>query len=266
MNKEIQYDGKKIVYRSLGKGQPVFLVHGFGETGEVWNHQAEKLKNECRLIIPDLPGTGNSEMVEDMSMEGLAEALHAIVHEESIDRCIMIGHSMGGYITLAFAEKYWNHLDAYGLFHSSAFPDSEEKKATRRKGIEFIRQHGAFAFLQTSSPNLFAPDTKENNPLLIERFIDSLSNFSPAALVSYYEAMMQRPDRTAVLKNNKLPVFFALGKYDTAIPLEDGLKLCHMPEKAYIHIFHQSGHMGMLEEPDKAYTILSHFLREIRTI
>ena len=263
MNKEIQYEGKKIMYRLLGKGRPVMLVHGFGETGDVWQYQAELLANEFLLIIPDLPGSGGSAMVTDMSMEGLAEVLHSIIHEENIDRCIMIGHSMGGYITLAFAEKYWNHLVAFGLFHSSAFADTEEKKATRRKGIEFIRQHGAFEFLKTSTPNLFSGITKENNKELIDRFIGSLSNFSAPSLVSYYESMMQRPDRTKVLKNSGLPVLFTMGKYDNAIPLDDGLKQCHIPEKSYIHILHQSGHMGMLEEPARACRLLGQFLNEI---
>ena len=174
----------------------------------------------------------------------------------------LIGHSMGGYITLAFASRYPDYLSAIGLFHSSAFADSEDKKETRKKGIEFIRAHGAFEFLKNSTPNLFAPLSKDEKPKLIDGFLRSLSNFSSRSLVSYYEAMMQRPDRTELLKTTQLPVLFVMGEYDNAVPLQDGLKQAHMPEKSYIHILHQSGHMGMFEEPENSNHILKQFLSE----
>ncbi|MGB5030268.1 MAG: alpha/beta hydrolase [Chitinophagaceae bacterium] len=263
MNKEIQITGKKIFYRVTGEGNPVMLVHGFGEDGTVWNNQVDFLKDKFRIIIPDLPGSGKSELIENSSLEVMAEVLHQIIHEEDIDHCVMIGHSMGGYITLAFAEMYWNHLTAFGLFHSSAYADSKEKITTRQKGIEFINEHGAFAFLKTATPNLFSPLTKAENPGLIDKQINSLDNFSPAALVSYYEAMISRPDRTAILLQATVPVLFIIGKYDNAVPPEDSLQQCHLPEKSYIHMLNRSGHMGMLEEPQQSNQILEKFLLDI---
>ena len=262
MEKEILYENKKIFYRSTGIGKPVMLVHGFGEDGNVWKNQVEYLKNKYNLIVPDLPGSGKSEMISDMSMEGIAEVLHSIIHEENIDKCTVIGHSMGGYITLALVEHYWNHVNAFALFHSSAFPDTDEKKETRKKGIEFIKQHGALEFLKTSTPNLFSPNTKSQTPNLINDFISTLANFSADALVSYYNAMMKRPDRTAVLKNTENPVLFIAGEHDIAVPLNDVLKQCHLPEKSYFHVLKKSGHMGMMEEPEKANQILEEFLNE----
>ena len=283
MNKFLLYQNKKIFYRITGTGKPVIFIHGFGEDGEVWNNQIKphqtppreglpsaqtqlisnsSLDGKFKFIIPDLPGSGQSEMIEDMSMEGMAEVIHSIIHQENIESCAAIGHSMGGYITLAFAEKYWNHLTAFGLFHSSAFADSEEKKATRRKGIDFINQHGAFEFLKTATPNLFSQQTKDERPDLIDKQMAVAHNFSPAALVSYYEAMVKRPDRTNILQKATVPVLFIMGKYDNAIPLEDGLKQCHLPEKSYIHVLQKSGHMGMLEEADRSNRILEEFLLE----
>lgn len=260
MTKSFFYQNKKIVYRVFGTGMPVILVHGFGEDGTVWDQQAEYLKKNFKVIIPDLPGSGQSELIDDMSIEGMAEVIHSIIHEEDIDACPVIGHSMGGYITLALVEKYYNHVSAFGLFHSSAFADSEEKIATRRKGIAFIKEHGGFEFLKTATPNLFSATTKDERPELIDEQIASLSSFSGAALVFYYEAMIQRPDRTNILKEATVPVLFAMGKYDNAIPLADGLKQCHLPEKSYIHILQQSGHMGMLEETEKTNLLLEKFL------
>jgi pimeloyl-ACP methyl ester carboxylesterase len=260
VEKIILYQNKKILYRKSGSGDPVMFVHGFGEDGTVWNDQVEFLKNKYQIITPDLPGSGRSEMINEMSMEGIAEVLHSIIHEENISTCTVIGHSMGGYITLALVENYWNHVNAFGLFHSSAFADSEEKKETRKKGIDFIKQHGAFEFLKTATPNLFSPHSKEQMPNSIDEFIESLKSFSADALIAYYEAMMKRPDRTPVLKNTKNSVLFIAGEHDNAIPLEDVLKQCHLPEKSYFHLLKKSGHMGMMEETEKANRILEEFL------
>jgi pimeloyl-ACP methyl ester carboxylesterase len=303
MNKEIKIAEKKIIYRLYGNGKPVVLVHGFGETGDVWKNQIDFLKDQFLLIVPDLPGSGQSEMIEDMSMEGMAEVIKAILDKETqppqtppkeglrnvqgqlledADReenfqpsesseippptggggGAIIGHSMGGYITLAFVNKYSHFLTAFGLFHSSAYVDSQEKKAIRKKAIEFIREYGSSEFLKSTTTNLFSPLSKSQKPGFINEFIRSMDNFSDAVLVSYYEAMIQRPDRTELLKTIALPVLFVIGEFDNAIPLQDGLKLSHLPEKSYIHILHQSGHMGMLEEPDKSNHFLYKFLSE----
>jgi pimeloyl-ACP methyl ester carboxylesterase len=272
VEKIILYQNKKIFYHSIGSGDPVMLVHGFGEDGNVWDKQVEHLKSKYHLIVPDLPGSGKSEMIDDMSMQGMAEVLHSIIHDINDSSqtppsgvgglCTVIGHSMGGYITLALVESYWNHVNAFGLFHSSAFADTEEKKETRKKGIEFIKQHGAFEFLKTSTPNLFSPNSKLQIPDSIDRFINSLKDFTPGALIAYYEAMMSRPDRTSILKDTKSPVLFVAGEHDVAIPLDDVLKQCHLPEKSYFHILKNSGHMGMMEETQKANRILEEFLPE----
>jgi pimeloyl-ACP methyl ester carboxylesterase len=279
MDKQIIFEGNKIAYCVYGHGKTVMLVHGFGETGDVWKNQVAFLKDKFHLIIPDLPGSGRSEMINDMSMEGMAEVLKAILDKE-IDSdqketsklsgpsktspfrgglVGLIGHSMGGYITLAFVEKYGGLLDSFGLFHSTAYADTEEKKAARRKGIEFIKEHGAFEFLKMSTPNLFSPLSKDEIPGLIDQFIGELNNFSPESLVSYYESMISRPDRSAILKKTTMPVLFVMGKYDNAVPIQDGLRQCSLPENSYIHVLHQSGHMGMLEETDKTNRLLEDF-------
>ena len=113
---------------------------------------------------------------------------------------------------------------------------------------------------------LYAPKTKQAKPQLVEEHLATVCNSKAESLVRYYEAMMQRPDRTEVLKNSQVPVLFVLGKYDTAVPLEDGLKLCSMPQLSYIHVLENSGHMGMIEEDTEANKILSQFVTTIETI
>ena len=241
----------------------MILVHGFGEDGEIWNNQLESLKNKYQLIIPDLPGSGESEMIVDMSIEGMAEVIHEIIQEENIESCPVIGHSMGGYISLALADKYWNQVSALGLFHSSSFSDSEEKKSARRKGIEFIETNGGYEFLKTVIPNLFSGETKDKNPGLADEWVDRGRNFSGPSLVSYYQAMIDRPDRTGVLTKSTVPLLFIMGKEDKAVPPEDSLKQCHLPEKSYIHMLYRSAHMGMLEEPEKTNFVLDEFLSDV---
>jgi pimeloyl-ACP methyl ester carboxylesterase len=269
--KEIILKGKKLFYRSIGQGPAIVLIHGFGEDGSVWNNQFNAFP-EFKLIVPDLPGSGHSEIFDDMSMEGLAEAIKAVIVHETAElfykegephSVIMIGHSMGGYITLAFAENFPEMLKGFGLFHSTAYADSEEKKQTRRKGIEFIQKNGAYEFLKTSIPNLYSPVTKEKNPSLISQQIEAAHNFSGAALVSYYVSMIQRPDRISILKQTHLPVLLVLGKYDNAVPLQDGLEQGHMPNLSYIHILEKSGHMGMIEERDEAVRILKNYINSL---
>lgn len=271
MEKEFKYQNKKIFYRTFGSGGPVVLIHGFGEDGEVWKNQVDFLKDKYYIIVPDLPGTGKSEMIEDMSMEGMAEAIKFILDSEFSNpatpeefRVTLIGHSMGGYITLAFAKKYHRYLNGFGLFHSSAYPDDEEKKAIREKGIQFIKHHGPFAFLKTIIPNFFSPVTKKKNPDLITGHINKQTGFSTDPLIAYYKGMKHRYDHTDLLKIVKIPILFILGVYDNAVPLDDGLKQCQLPEKSYIHVLKNSGHMGMLEEADKANRILEDYLLQTR--
>ena len=274
MNKSIPYSNSTLYYRVEGNGVPVILVHGFAEDGAIWDDLTERLKDKFKLIIPDLPGSGKSPLIDSKhalpagrwSMEFFADCILAILQNESISSTIMIGHSMGGYITLAFAEKYPHLLKAFGLFHSSSYPDSEEKKEARRKSIAFIQQHGAAKFIEQSTPNLFSENFKEKHPEIVQEQVTQYTNFLAPALVQYYEAMMERPDRTEILKTFKGPILFIMGKHDTAIPLEHSLQQCHLPDLSYTLILEDSGHMGMLEEAEKSSRFIENYLTEIEIV
>lgn len=237
------------------------LVHGFGEDHRVWDLQAAQLEQRFTLILPDLPGSGTSELNDDVSMDNLAAALHAIFQEEKIGSAVMLGHSMGGYVTLAFAEKYPDVLSALGLVHSTSYADTEEKKQTRRKGIEFIKTHGVHEFFKATTPNLFSSHTKEHNPGLVDALINQYKDMDPDALVAYYEAMMQRPDRQEVLKTFNRPILFLAGEEDSAIPYEQVKQQSGLPLLSYLHVLHLSGHMGIWEEPNESGFILEEFVK-----
>ena len=263
----LQYNHSNIFYRSIGKGKRVMLLHGFSEDGSIWNNQIAFLKNHCRLLIPDIPGSGRSALIADGNIETYAEVIKAILVDdflqsgyEGLEEVTIIGHSMGGYIALAFAEKYPHLLPAFGLFHSTAFADNEEKKLARAKAIHFIKDKGSLPFLQTSIPGLFTQAFAEQHATVINELIHRAKEFSPEALVQYYEAMIQRPDRTSVLKTFPGPILFIIGEKDNVIPLESSLRQCYLPAQAHIHIIEKSAHMGMLEEPQKSNLILYDFL------
>jgi pimeloyl-ACP methyl ester carboxylesterase len=258
-------DGRTLFYREEGSGPPVLLLHGFAEDGQLWAGLIPRLSRHCRLLMPDLPGSGNSSLLPGQpSVDALADEIKGFLDVLGLEACVLIGHSMGGYISLAFAEKYPQQLKAFGFFHSTAYADSEEKRTARRKSIEFIREHGAPLFIRQSIPNLFSAGTREYRSSLVEDTIRRYSGFSPESLIYYYEAMIRRPDRVSVLRQFPGPVLFLMGAMDTVVPYEQVLKQCHEPAISVIHTLQSSGHMGMLEEPEQGSLLLESFLNFVQ--
>jgi len=256
MQKTFQYKTATVSYRVEGKGQPVVLLHGFGEDGNVWNEQIAYLQAYCQLIIPDIPGSGQSALLDNeaainaeqgISISDYAHCIQALLQHEQVNQCTMLGHSMGGYITLAFAGLFPQQLTAFGLVHSTAFADNEEKKANRLRGIDMMHQYGVHAFLKSTIPNLFSKKFKEEHPEKVTALIEDSKQFTVAACEQYYRAMMNRPDRTFVLKDNLLPVLFVIGTEDVAAPMKDVLQQVYLPKNSYIHLLDNVGHMGMWE-------------------
>lgn len=240
------------------------LLHGFGEDSKIWLPQINFLKNDFKLIVPDIPGSGQSELVPGANIETYAEAIKQLCDTESKNEIVtLVGHSMGGYIALAFAEKYPQYLNSFGLFHSSAFADTEEKKEARKKAIDFINANSVHAFLKTSTPNLFTQQYQAEHPGKIIELINEGKEFTTDALIQYYEAMIARPDRTDVLKSFSKPVLFIIGQHDQAIPFETSMKQCHLPIQSHVHILRKSAHMGMWEEQERANNILLAFLTQL---
>ncbi len=267
MEKSFQYKSTEIFYQDIGHGKPVLLLHGFGEDSRVWKHQIAFLQPHCRLIVPDLPGSGktvdNGQPLIASSIDEMAEAMFDLMEFVTGKPFTVLGHSMGGYITLAIAEKNADKLNGFGLVHSTASADNEEKKATRRKGIGFIEKNGAHAFLQTATPGLFTENYKNEHPDKVEALVEEGKNFTPQALVAYYEAMIARPDRTAILKSSFVPVLFILGKEDKAVPMDATLPQVHLPNVSYVHILENSAHMGMWEETGLMNQYLLEFIQQV---
>ena len=273
MHQYFQYQNLQIAYTELGAGNVVVLLHGFGEDSSIWDYQVDFLKSFFSVIVIDLPGSGRSKINNSIlsindgrltenpsTIEFNAEVVNELLTYLKINKCVMLGHSMGGYITLAFAERYADKLDGFGLIHSTAYADSDEKKVNRQRSIQMMEQYGSSAFLKTTIPTLFTTDFKTKSPNIIDGLLQKGKLFNVIALQNYYRAMMNRIDRTDVLKGSSLPILFIIGTDDIAVPLKDILQQSHMPNCSYIHILENIGHMGILEEPTKVNEFICSFV------
>lgn len=236
-SKSVLYNDTSIFYEVHGNGKPVVLLHGFAETGVVWLNQTNYLKQFFKVIVPDLPGYGKSPELNieaaRTTIDDYANCIYALLNEENITSCIMLGHSMGGYIILSFAVKHPALLNAFGFVHSTAFSDSNEKKQNRLRGIKMMEDYGSYAFIKTTTPNLFTQKFKDENAVVVEELVVQGKSISEKTLQQGYYAMMMRNDYTAVLKNSIVPVLFIAGNQDAAVSVNDVLKQVHLPEISY---------------------------------
>jgi pimeloyl-ACP methyl ester carboxylesterase len=264
-----EFENMRIAYSQKGSGNVVVLIHGFGEDSNVWQGVEAVLQTNFKVISIDLPGSGQSVIKTDVlrkenlsSMDYYADIVFALLQNLTINNCVMLGHSMGGYITLSFAEKYPNLLKGFGLVHSTAYADSDEKKTNRQRGIAMMDEYGSHAFLKTTIPNLFSNAFKLTNSITIDALINTSKSIDVIALKNYYKAMMNRLDKTAVLKSSKQPVLFIIGTDDVAVPIKDSLAQTHLPNCTYIHVLENTGHMSMIEMPKTVAGFIHIFLND----
>ncbi|MEM6320876.1 MAG: alpha/beta hydrolase [Bacteroidota bacterium] len=254
----INYYQHKISYDIKGRGTPIVFLHGFGENRQMWREFTQEFE-ENTLITIDLPGSGESDAM-DVSIARMAKVVRAVLLAERIDKCLLIGHSMGGYVALAFAKLYPELLLGYCLFHSQPNADTEEKKTARNKGISFVKRYGNALYFKGLVPQLFGQKYRKDNAHTIDKTIFYGSQMPAEGVVYQLAAMRDRPDNRAVLKNSKAPVCFIIGNQDVAIPTENSEQQTYLPNVADIHFLPDKGHMGMYEAPKKTRQILLNFL------
>jgi pimeloyl-ACP methyl ester carboxylesterase len=260
-------------YSVYGKGETtIVLLHGFGEDSWVFEQQVHLLQNNFTVVLIDLPGCGYAKLqsqsvaTDFLPLENLvflADGIVALLQMLQLQNIVLLGHSMGGYITLAIEKKYPNCTAAFGLIHSTAYADSEEKKEVRKKGIALMEEYGGFAFLKNTIPNLFSAATKTNTPDTVNNAIQKAKYLQTKALQAYYKAMMNREDGSLVLQQTTKPVLFIAGTEDVAAPLADITKQASLPTISYIHIVENVGHMGMLENASTVTTYIQQFANSI---
>ena len=243
----------------------VLLLHGFGEDHCIWKEQITFLSKYFRVIAPNLPGVHckplNIHHSHAPSIQNYVELMHALMHSLHIDKYYVIGHSMGGYIGLAFADYYVNHVIGLGLVHSTSYEDSPAKKESRLKVAEFIQEHGTQKFLETATQNLFGNAFKKTHPEQIQNVMDSVSDVSSEAMIQFVMAMRNRKAHTHLLTQQRIPIWMIVGEADIAVPIEDSLQQTQLLPPNNVLILEEVGHMGMLEATEKVNLALLRFIQ-----
>jgi len=260
LSKEILHHNNKLHYKIGGTGTPIVLVHGFAEDHSIWDNQIQSLSKHFKIIALDLPGSGLSEALNtsNLSIEDLAKAVDEVIEAERLDSFVLIGHSMGGYITLAYEQIFPQKTKSIGLIHSTSFSDNETKIQNRKKAIEFIKSNGSEPFLKTIIPDLYFDKTKEK--VSIENHLSTANKIDSSVLIQYYNAMINRKDNTAILKKLNKPALLIGGAHDLLIPFKQTIAESCYSDCASVSILKKSAHMGMIEEHENVNNIISQFI------
>jgi pimeloyl-ACP methyl ester carboxylesterase len=251
-----------ISFRSAGSGTPVVLLHGFPEDGALWRDVAPQLAADCTVLIPDLPGAGDSDGTGKaaLTMESMADAVVKGLQLRGHDSAVIVGHSMGGYVGLAIAERHPEFLQGLALVHSTATADSDEKKDQRRKTARLLRGGGKSLFVKASIEGLFAPAFKEAHPGIVSEQVERGLAIDEEALAQYTEAMSVRPDRRALLSDCKKPIQWIVGDCDSLLPVDLLMQQVPLPSVSFLVLYRGCGHLSPLEAPDRLAADLSRFV------
>jgi pimeloyl-ACP methyl ester carboxylesterase len=233
------------------------LLHGHGMNETLWDELVPLLGDQFTLVRPNVSMLTNCHTVE-----AYADELYRLLTASQITQFTLIGHSMGGYISLAFAEKFPDMLEGFGLFHSSALADDEAKRQQRTQLVQLLRTHGTEAFIRRTLPNLFGSRFKELSPEKVQDYVQQYSKLPSEALAVGMEAMRDRPDRTHVLRKLSFPVLFIMGMDDQVVPFDKAMDQAAYPARAYPFVLAEAGHLGMVERPDASARILRWYLEQ----
>lgn len=248
-------------YSEAGRGTPVVLLHGFPLASEIWTRQRELLAAHYRVIVPDLRGHGRSPApAEGYEMESLARDVLGLLDSLEIERAALLGHSMGGYVSLAAWRLAPARFIALGLIDSHAGADTAEGRQGRMLLAEKVTAQGSHAAADAMLPRLFAPGRAAGDPAW-EQVRDMILNTPSAGIIGALHGMAARPDSSPLLPAIDVPVLVVAGESDQIIPLAKAEALAAALPKATLKIIAGAGHMTMLEQSAATTAAIDEFLR-----
>ncbi len=246
-----------IHYTIKGKGSCIVLLHGFLLGSYIWIDLVPILSEKNKVIIIDLPGHGKSGCIaETHTMELMAEVVNSILEKNNIEQASFIGHSMGGYISLAFAEKYKSKIKTLVLLNSTTKDDSPERKINRERAIKIIK-HNKEAFINMAITSLFPEKNKKQFISEIELFTKEALHFPTKGIIAAIKGMKNRIDRTSVLKSFKGKKYLICGENDPIVPFSEVKKIAIKSNTTLKNV--ESGHMSVNENIDEIIKIM-HFI------
>lgn len=257
----IHHNGGKIYYSDSGQGRPVVLLHGYLESSEIWGSFAEKLASVCRVISVDLPGHGLSKTYGDShSMEFMASALKSLIDSLNLGKIFLTGHSLGGYVTLAFAELYPGSLSGFCLFHSHPFSDTPETIQKREREINLVRSGKKYLLYPGSISMMFARENISKFSDALQHSKDIAAGLTDEGIIAVLNGMMIRPSRIHVMEKGDIPYLWILGRKDEYISCESSQAKVKTPSGCRVEILENSGHMGFVEEEEKSLELIISFI------
>lgn len=259
MKKSVQYQHKNIAYQISGSGPALVLLHGFLESKAIWNDFTEILQNDFTVLAIDLPGHGESELIDEVhSMQFMAETVKAVLEAEKIKKAVLAGHSMGGYVALQFTVENKEMVKGLVLFHSHAKADTDEARENRRRTINIVKQNKG-GFIRQFIPDLFDQKHVDKYTSAIQKLQDTAALMTPEAIIAALAGMRDRPDQLQYLLLTEIPVLFIIGKQDSRMPYAQLMAQAVIPSHSEMLLLEDVGHMGYIEAPGKTLQALKHF-------
>lgn len=253
----------KLNYSEAGQGTPVVLLHGFPLTSVIWHEQQQRLSDRYRVITPDLRGHGRSPAPAGVyEMELLARDVLALLDLLRIEKAMILGHSMGGYVALAAWKLASDRFLALGLVDSQAGADSDEARQGRHTLAEKVTAEGSQIVAEAMLSKLFAPGLLAREPI-VDKVRQMILNTPSAGIVGSLKGLAARADSGPLLPKLHIPVLILTGDKDQIIPPEKAKAMAAVVPKSTLTIIENSGHMPMLEQPDATTTAILDFLAAV---
>ncbi|KAF2335622.1 alpha/beta fold hydrolase [Flavobacterium daemonense] len=255
--KTLLYKNTKISYSDSGTGNAIVLLHGFLENKKMWKDYVAFFSQKYRVIAIDLLGHGESDCLGYVhEMEENANAVNEVLENLKIEKAIFLGHSMGGYVGLAFAELYPQKIQKLVLLNSTSKEDSAEKKLNRTRAIKAVKQNYV-NFVSLAIANLFSENNRIRLADEIEKVKEQALKTPLQGIIASLEGMKIRKDREWLLRENRFPVLLILGKKDPVLNYEDSLSQIEDTTVELISFY--DGHMSHIENKDELITVLTDF-------
>lgn len=256
-----QYKNTKIAYTDQGKGTAIVLLHGFLENSTMWKYLAPVLEKKYRVVCIDLLGHGQSDSLGYVhKMEDMADAVHQVLHDLKIRKAVFVGHSMGGYVSLAFAELYPDMMKGLVLMNSTSRADSEERILNRTRAIKAVKQNYVAA-VRMSIANLFSEENRELLAEEIEWVKNEALQTPLQGIIAAQEGMKLRNDREVILHFAPYPILLILGKKDPVLNYDENKGQIEGTTVQLITF--NDGHMSHLENKTELEKVLLDFLKKI---
>lgn len=255
----------KLYFDDIGKGKTIVLIHAFPLSREMWQAQAKLLAiRGFRVILPDLPGFGKTHTAKHFSIREMAKQIAELLESLTIEKAIIGGLSMGGYVSFELFRLIPEKFSALILCDTTHLADTFEKRNSRFELISKIEKQGSHALIENMLPNLVSEDTKQNNPELMTELKRIFTNIDPISVINALRSLAERNDSSEVVNQISVPTLLVFGEFDKVTNLENARILNQSISESELIIIEKAGHFSNLEQPEQFNQTLLNFCNRIQ--